>query len=92
SQQPPAQAPSVLAPAPPVTAAPTRTAVITARTPQTPRSDGGPTVIGEKIKQFSIPLVLTMVVALFLVLQTRFDRRDPKLVAAPMVDDLHAFR
>ncbi|MDQ3571058.1 MAG: hypothetical protein M3396_10675 [Actinomycetota bacterium] len=44
------------------------------------------------VKAFSIPLMLTIVVGLFLVLQTHFDRRDPKLVAAPVVDDLHTFR
>ncbi|MDQ3680387.1 MAG: hypothetical protein M3378_07565 [Actinomycetota bacterium] len=89
--RPTAQAPSVPAPSPPVTAAPLRTAAITPRD-KPPRSPDIIDPVIPTVKQFTIPLVLTMIVALFLVLQARFDRRDPKLVAAPMVDDLHAFR
>ncbi|HSH61709.1 MAG TPA: hypothetical protein VK988_19085, partial [Acidimicrobiales bacterium] len=47
---------------------------------------------GSTAKDFSPALVLTGLVVVFLLLQTLFDRRDPKLAAAPMVDELYPFR
>lgn len=44
------------------------------------------------VRQFSFPLVLTALMVGFLILQTLVDRRDPKLAASPMIDELHVFR
>ncbi len=44
------------------------------------------------VKKFSFPLALTAMVVVFLLVQALFDRRDPKLAAAPMTDELYVFR
>lgn len=41
------------------------------------------------VKTFSFPLTLTAMVVVFLLVQTLVDRRDPKLAAAPMSDELY---
>jgi len=46
----------------------------------------------QAVKEFSLPLGLTAIVVIFLVVQALVDRRDPKLAAAPMVDELYMFR
>ncbi|MBA2752198.1 MAG: hypothetical protein H0U41_08195 [Actinobacteria bacterium] len=47
---------------------------------------------GATAKKFSFPLTLTGLVVVFVLLQTLVDRRDPKLAAAPMIDELYKFR
>lgn len=42
-------------------------------------------------RRFSLPLSLVALVVAFLVVQSRVDRRDPKLAAAPITDDLLGF-
>lgn len=42
-------------------------------------------------RDFAFPLILTILVGAFLALQHRFDRRDPKLVLAPLDHDYLSF-
>lgn len=44
-------------------------------------------VAGETIRRPQVPIVLLVVVGLFLLVQNRIDRRDPKLAAAEQSDD-----
>ena len=59
---------------------------------EAPAGDGG---LGESaieaIKDFAFPLILTILVGAFLAVQHRFDRRDPKLVLAPLDHDYLSF-
>lgn len=45
----------------------------------------------EAAKDFAFPLVLTIIVGAFLAIQHRVDRREPKLVFAPIDNDLLSF-
>ena len=45
----------------------------------------------EAAKDFAFPLLLTVLVGIFLAIQHRFDRRDPKLALAPVVHDYLSF-
>ena len=45
----------------------------------------------EAAKDFAFPLVLTLIVGAFLTIQHRVDRREPKLVFAPIDNDLLSF-
>jgi hypothetical protein len=42
-------------------------------------------------KQLGFPLVLTLIVIAFLLIQDRLDRRDPKLALAPVLPDVSKF-
>jgi hypothetical protein len=46
----------------------------------------------EVIRRFAFPLLLSALVALFLLLQGRVDRRDPKLSLAPLEEETLLFR
>jgi hypothetical protein len=43
-----------------------------------------PAAVAAVAQTFGFPLILTMAVLLFLVIQSRFDGRDPKLRTAPL--------
>ena len=45
----------------------------------------------EAVRAFAFPLILTILVGAFLVIQHRVDRREPKLVFAPVETDLLIF-
>ena len=45
----------------------------------------------EAAKDFAFPLVLTLIVGAFLTIQHRVDRKEPKLVFAPIDNDLLSF-
>jgi hypothetical protein len=44
-------------------------------------------VAGETIRRPQLPIVLLLIVGLFLLVQNRIDRRDPKLAGAPVDAD-----
>ena len=48
--------------------------------------------VADSARRFAFPLVLAALVLAFLVLQHRVGAGDPRLVAAPVDDDLRAFR
>jgi hypothetical protein len=56
--------------------------------PQLPPVGEVPTVIGQvavkSLEKPQFPLLLLVVVALFLLIQNRIDRKDPKLASAPV--------
>lgn len=56
--------------------------------PQLPPVGDVPTVIGQvavkSLEKPQFPLLLLVVVALFLLIQNRIDRKDPKLASAPV--------
>ena len=45
----------------------------------------------DAVKKFAFPLLMTLVVGAFLLIQSRIDRRDPKLALAPLDHDMLAF-
>jgi hypothetical protein len=45
----------------------------------------------DAVKKFAFPLLMTLVVGIFLLVQSRIDRRDPKLALAPLDHDMLAF-
>jgi hypothetical protein len=53
------------------------------------RSIGGTVV--RTAKQLSFPLILAVIVALFVAIQNRVDRNDPKLALAPLTPDRMRF-
>ena len=60
-------------------------------TASAPENDGLAESVLEAAKDFAFPLLLTILVGAFLAIQHRFDRRDPKLVLAPLDHDYLSF-
>ncbi len=62
-----------------------------AATPTKPPLDAFGQTVLDAAKQFAFPLLLTILVGVFLAVQSRIDRRAPKLALAPLDQDLLSF-
>lgn len=56
-----------------------------------PENGNGPKEVIDRVAARAFPLGLLAAVALFLLVQSRIDRRDPKLAASPMTDEVLGF-